>query len=105
MNRPHHQVWLPPKDDILAPGMFNKGTPGPLWFDFSTAPDVKGFRSLSCKANITWAGPRAFRLDQRELFNVSVEAVDRCGEARGRVKYRTTDIEGKGLRRRYCDRD
>lgn len=64
-----HQVSLPPKDDILAPGVFNKGVSGPLWFDFSSAPDVEGFESLSCKANITWAGQRAFRMDQRESLD------------------------------------
>lgn len=60
------QVWLPPKDDVLAPGVFNQGTPGPRWFDFSSAPDVDGFESSSCSADITWAGQRAFRMHQRE---------------------------------------
>ncbi|CAN0445112.1 unnamed protein product, partial [Ascophyllum nodosum] len=57
-------VWLPPKDDILAPGIFNEGNPGPRWFDFSSAPDVEGFESVSCRAHITWAGQRAFHMDQ-----------------------------------------
>lgn len=86
MYRSRHQVSLPPKDDILAPGIFNNGTSGPRWFDFSTAPDVKGFDSLSCKANITWAEGEAFHLDPREPLKVSVEVVDTCGETRGRVK-------------------
>lgn len=60
------QVWLPPKDDVLAPGVFNQGTPGPRWFDFSSAPDVDGFNSSACSADITWAGQRAFRMHQRE---------------------------------------
>ncbi|CAM9497054.1 unnamed protein product, partial [Ectocarpus fasciculatus] len=59
-------VWLPPKDDVLAPGVFNQGTPGPRWFDFSSAPDVDGFDSSSCSADITWAGQRAFRMYQLE---------------------------------------
>lgn len=60
------QVWLPPKDDVLAPGVFNQGTPGPRWFDFSSAPDVDGFDSSACSADITWAGQRAFHMHQRE---------------------------------------
>ena len=61
------QVWLPPKDDVLAPGIFNEGTPGPRWFDFSSAPDMPGFDSSSCAADITWAGKRAFHMYQREI--------------------------------------
>ncbi|CAM9146176.1 unnamed protein product [Scytosiphon promiscuus] len=59
-------LWLPPKDDVLAPGIFSEGTPGPRWFDFSGAPDVPGFNSSSCSADITWAGQRAFHMYQRE---------------------------------------
>lgn len=65
---------LPPKDDVLAPGIFNEGIPGPRWFDFSNAPDVKGFDARHCKADITWAGQRAFRMDQSELSNTPVQA-------------------------------
>ena len=61
-------MWLPPKDDVLAPGIFNEGTPGPRWFDFSTAPDVPGFESSTCPTDITWAGQRAFRMNQREII-------------------------------------
>ncbi|CAM9811215.1 unnamed protein product [Ectocarpus sp. 12 AP-2014] len=57
-------VWLPPKDDVLAPGVLNQGTPGPRWFDFSSAPDVDGFDSSACSADITWAGKRAFHMHQ-----------------------------------------
>ncbi|CAN0165683.1 unnamed protein product [Pylaiella littoralis] len=59
-------VWLPPKDDVLAPGIFNEGTPGSQFFDFSDAPDTPGFDSSSCSADITWAGARAFRMQQLE---------------------------------------
>eukprot|EP00752_Nemacystus_decipiens_P014352 g12769.t1 len=59
-------VWLPPKDDILAPGMFSEGADGPRWFDFSSAPDMPGFDSRSCVADITWAGQRAFHMYQLE---------------------------------------
>ncbi|CAM9408479.1 unnamed protein product, partial [Hapterophycus canaliculatus] len=60
-------LWLPPKDDVLAPGIFNEGTPGPRWFDFSSAPDVPDFNSSSCSTDITWAGLRAFHMYQLEL--------------------------------------
>eukprot|EP00903_Cladosiphon_okamuranus_P021969 g20199.t1 len=56
-------VWLPPKDDTLAPGVFNTGTPGPRWFDFTRAPDVAGFNASSCPALIAWTPKQAFRLD------------------------------------------
>ena len=61
------KVVLPPKDDVLAPGVFSEGNPGPRWFDFSSAPDVDGFNSSTCAADITWAGPRAFRMHEREI--------------------------------------
>lgn len=38
---------MPPKDPILAPGMFGEGVSGPRHFDFSEAPDVPGFNSSS----------------------------------------------------------
>ena len=60
-------MWLPPKDDVLAPGIFNEGTPGPRWFDFSSAPDMPAFDSSSCAADITWAGQRAFHMYQCEI--------------------------------------
>ena len=63
------KVTLPPKDDILAPGVFNEGLPGPRWFDFSSAPDVEGFDSSSCATDITWAGPRAFHMNQRKPYS------------------------------------
>ncbi|CAM9503420.1 unnamed protein product, partial [Ectocarpus fasciculatus] len=53
-------VTLPPKDDILAPGIFNRGTPGPRWFDFSGAPDVAGFNASSCPPSITWGSRDSF---------------------------------------------
>ncbi|CAM9921042.1 unnamed protein product [Ectocarpus sp. 12 AP-2014] len=56
-------VSLPPKDDQLAPGRFNDGTPGPRNFDFSSAPDVEGFDSSSCPPEITWGGTHAFHLE------------------------------------------
>ncbi|CAM9291812.1 unnamed protein product, partial [Ectocarpus fasciculatus] len=59
-------VTLPPKDDILAPGVFNEGTPGPRWFDFSGAPDVAGFNAGSCPPSITWGGGDAFYQTGRE---------------------------------------
>ncbi|CAN0449753.1 unnamed protein product, partial [Ectocarpus sp. 12 AP-2014] len=59
-------VTLPPKDDILAPGIFNEGTPGPRWFDFSGAPDVAGFNASSCPPTITWGGRDSFYLTGRE---------------------------------------
>lgn len=58
---------MPPKDDVLAPGILNEGTPGPRWFDFTSAPDMPGFDSSSCATDITWAGQRAFRMNQREM--------------------------------------
>ena len=66
------QVELPPKDEILAPGIFSKGTPGPRWFDFTSAPDVEGFDSSICDSDITWAGQRAFRMTSRETCLVRV---------------------------------
>lgn len=59
-------VWLPPKDDVLAPGLFNEGTHGPRWFDFTSAPDMPGFNSSTCTTDITWAGQRAFHMHQLE---------------------------------------
>ncbi|CAN0058419.1 unnamed protein product [Ectocarpus sp. 6 AP-2014] len=56
-------VSLPPKDDQLAPGRFNDGTPGPRNFDFSSAPDVEGFDSSSCPPEIKWGGTHAFHLE------------------------------------------
>eukprot|EP00752_Nemacystus_decipiens_P015176 g13516.t1 len=53
-------VSLPPKDGVLAPGVFNEGTPGPLNFDFSGAPDVGGFNSTTCPSTIRWNGANAF---------------------------------------------
>lgn len=51
---PIPQVTLPPKDPILAPGMFGEGESGPRHFDFSDAPDVPGFNSSSeCAADYT----------------------------------------------------
>lgn len=66
-------MWLPPKDDVLAPGIFNQGTPGPRWFDFSSAPDMPGFDSSTCARDITWAGQRAFHMHQREANEWVVE--------------------------------
>ncbi|CAM9239044.1 unnamed protein product [Laminaria digitata] len=73
-------VTLPPKDPILAPGMFGEGTPGPRHFDFSDAPDVPGFNSSAhCAADYTKGGDDAYRaflarrglpygyMDQKEL--------------------------------------
>lgn len=58
------QVWLPPKDDVLAPGEFNHGTAGPVLFDFSSAPaTVGGFDSASCTADISWGGGSAFYME------------------------------------------
>eukprot|EP00903_Cladosiphon_okamuranus_P013122 g12238.t2 len=57
-------LWLPPKDDILAPGIFNEGTPGPRWFDFSSAPGMPGFDSTSCPTDITWGGRSAYHMDE-----------------------------------------
>ncbi|CAM9966980.1 unnamed protein product [Pylaiella littoralis] len=59
-------LWLPPKDDILAPGVFNEGTPGPRWFDFSSAPDMPRFDSTSCPTYITWGGRSAYHMDELE---------------------------------------
>ena len=56
------QVALPPKDDTLAPGVFNEGTPGPRWFDFTGAPGVAGFNPSSCPAQIQWGGSESFHL-------------------------------------------
>lgn len=51
---PTFQVTLPPKDPILAPGMFGEGVSGPRHFDFSDAPDVPGFNSSAeCAADYT----------------------------------------------------
>ncbi|CAN0089910.1 unnamed protein product [Scytosiphon promiscuus] len=55
-------VSLPPKSDDLAPGIFNEGTAGPRWFDFSSAPDVEGFNASTCPANMTWHGGDALYL-------------------------------------------
>eukprot|EP00903_Cladosiphon_okamuranus_P020100 g18458.t1 len=55
-------VSLPAKDDVLAPGILNMGTPGPRIFDFSQAPDVEGFDASSCPSHITWGGTEAFHL-------------------------------------------
>lgn len=60
------EVVLPPKDDTIAPGIFNQGTPGPRWFDFSNAPDVKGFDSSTCTVDVSWGGKTAFRMEERE---------------------------------------
>ncbi|CAN0033849.1 unnamed protein product, partial [Ectocarpus sp. 6 AP-2014] len=74
-------VTLPPKDDILAPGIFNKGTPGPRWFDFSDAPDVAGFNASTCPPAITWGRRDSFYLTGRErdrffIMNVSSHRVE-----------------------------
>ncbi|CAN0041429.1 unnamed protein product [Laminaria digitata] len=61
-------VVLPPKDDVVAPEIFNQGTPGPRWFDFSDAPDVEGFHSSACGADISWGGKSAFRMEQLETL-------------------------------------
>ncbi|CAN0233246.1 unnamed protein product, partial [Scytosiphon promiscuus] len=55
-------VSLPPKSEVLAPGFFNEGIPGPRWFDFSSAPDTEGFDPNTCPAEITWAGGDALYL-------------------------------------------
>lgn len=56
------QVTLPPKDPVLAPGVFGKGVPGPRHFDFSDTPDVPGFNSsLECKDDYTMDGKGAYR--------------------------------------------
>ena len=47
---------MPPKDDIMAPGIFNEGTPGPRFFDFSSAPDVNDFNASTCPASLEWFG-------------------------------------------------
>ncbi|CAM9267666.1 unnamed protein product [Ectocarpus sp. 12 AP-2014] len=56
------QVWLPPKDDVLAPGIFNEGTPGPRWFDFSSAPDVEGVDLGRCPNDIIWENRGAMQM-------------------------------------------
>ena len=56
------QVTLPPKDDILAPGMFGEGESGPRHFDFSAAPDVPGFDYASeCEAQYEMGDESAYR--------------------------------------------
>ncbi len=64
--RAHAQVSLPPKDDEIAPGIFNEGTPGPRFFNFSSAPDVEGFNASTCPPSIKWGGSEAFFRTQCE---------------------------------------
>lgn len=55
------QVTLPPKDPVLAPGLFSDGVFGPRHFDFSDAPDVPGFNSSSeCAGDYTLGGSEAY---------------------------------------------
>ncbi|CAN0318458.1 unnamed protein product [Ascophyllum nodosum] len=55
-------VILPPKDPILAPGIFGEGTPGPRYFDFSDAPAVPDFDpTASCRDEYTIGGRPAYR--------------------------------------------
>ncbi|CAN0389040.1 unnamed protein product [Ascophyllum nodosum] len=57
---------LPPKDPILAPGIFGEGTPGPRFFDFSDAPAVPDFDpSASCRDEYTIGGTPAYRANFR----------------------------------------
>lgn len=58
----HGQVSLPPKTKKMAPGIFNEGTPGPRYFDFSAAPDVEGFNFSSCPTEMTWRDTDAFKV-------------------------------------------
>lgn len=62
------KVSLPPKDqdNVLAPGIFNEGIPGPRHFDFSGAPDVDGFDPTSCPSDLTMNGKQMFYLRERE---------------------------------------
>lgn len=60
------QVWFPPKDEVLAPGFFSEGTPGPRGFDFSSAPDVGGFDSDTCTRDIIWKDRKAMKMEARE---------------------------------------
>ncbi|CAN0323051.1 unnamed protein product [Pylaiella littoralis] len=73
-------VWMPPKDDVLAPGVFNEGTPGPRWFDFSSSPGMPGFDSNSCPTNITWGGRSAARMDELETqgHELRTRGLKRC---------------------------
>lgn len=52
----------------MAPGIFREGSPGPRLFDFSQAPDVKGFDSGTCRKDITWGGRDAFNMKTRECM-------------------------------------
>ena len=57
------QVTLPPKDPVVAPGMFGKGVHGPRHFDFSSAPDVPGFHTNTeqkCRETIDIGGMGAY---------------------------------------------
>lgn len=54
------QVSFPPKDSVLAPGIFNEGVAGPRHFDFSDAPSIPGFDSSSCADDWTTGGDNAY---------------------------------------------
>ncbi|CAM9796401.1 unnamed protein product [Ectocarpus fasciculatus] len=95
-------VTLPPKDDILAPGIFNEGTPGPRWFDFSDAPDVAGFNASSCPPSITWGRRDAFnqagreqdlRLTECEAMYYFPTDVDICSSS---YNHNNDDVDGIG---------
>lgn len=81
------KVTLPPKNDILAPGVFSEGLPGPRWFDFSSAPDVEGFHSSSCATDITWAGRTAFHMSERKPYMLI-----RMGLIRSWMQHETPDV-------------
>lgn len=76
-------VTLPPKDPILAPGMFSKGVPGPRHFDFSDAPSVPGFNSSAeCAPEYKAEGEGAYRAflpqNGRPYGNWRQEALATC---------------------------
>ncbi|CAM9928745.1 unnamed protein product, partial [Sphacelaria rigidula] len=56
-------VTLPPKDPVVAPGMFGEGVHGPRHFDFSSAPEVSGFDAATeekCHETINIGGMAAY---------------------------------------------
>lgn len=62
------QTVLPPVDEIITSRATGGRLLGTRWFDFSHAPDVAGFDSRKCKADIRWRGGQSFQLEQREAL-------------------------------------
>lgn len=78
---------MPPKDPVLAPGLFGEGDHGPRHFDFSDAPDVPGFHHADeCNAEYVMWKKMAYNAYLRtcETFDGDFVFVREEGRGRGR---------------------